>query len=123
MSDLRCRLRASASTREFEIEGSEEFVEKYWPELKLLLSEAGELDVPCAVASANPPPVASQDEPDDLPGTFGDYLSKFGDLSGPQQILIAGYYYQRKVSDDNFFTTGQAHQLLKDQAIRLSNPS
>ena len=123
------RLRANASTREFEIEGSSDFIEKYWPELKGLLSspvapevsEVSEVSEPSVPAVQ--PVAAKQSSTDELPGTFGEFLSSFGDLNGTQQALVAGFYYQKKLSEDNYFSTGDVDRLLKDQAIKLSNPS
>ena len=93
----RFRLRVSASTREFEIEGSEKFVEKYWAELKPLLSDARSADAPQPTVPPNQAPDSIQQVNSELPDSFGQYFSMFQNPNQVAQALIAGYYYQEKV--------------------------
>ena len=123
MSGERFRLRVSASTREFEIEGSEKFVEKYWAELKPLLSDARSADAPQPTVPPNQAPDSIQQVNSELPDSFGQYFSMFQNPNQVAQALIAGYYYQEKVDGDSSFTTAGINELLIEQSVKLTNTS
>ena len=123
MSDERFRLRVNATTREFEIEGDGEFVEKYWSELKPLLSVKGLANTPQPTVAPNRIPDTIQQVNGELPDTFGQYFSSFGELSHTDQALIAGYYHQETISDDSSFNTAGVNGLLIDQGVKLANTS
>ncbi len=122
MAVERYRLRVNPATGEFEIEGSQEFVEKYWDELRPLIARS---PVPPDAKDVPLPPVASSSQSNGggaFPKTFGEYLNQFGKLNGADQMLVAGRFQQATNKDDTF-TTNEAGSLLAEQGVKLSNPS
>ncbi len=123
MDEQHARLHVNLTTREFEVEGSESFVREYSEKIQNMLATS-------AASRHKPQPAVQetveQEKPTastDLPATFGEYLHMFpSDLKDVDKILIAGYYIQRNVPE-NAFTTVAASKLLKDQSIKLANPS
>jgi ABC-type uncharacterized transport system permease subunit len=122
------RIRVSLTTGEFEIEGSETFVSQYADSigyvLQRLLEDGPSVPVPAAApvitpvaaGSGSAPTVSSADEP------FGQVLHSFTSKSGTDQILLAGYFHAKTTSDGTF-ATNEAHKLLIEQGIKLSNAS
>jgi hypothetical protein len=54
---------------------------------------------------------------------FGEVLHALPNkASGPDQMLVAGWYAQDG-STDNTFSTGEANQLLLGQSVKIANPS
>lgn len=119
------KFRINLSTKEIEIEGSEDFVKGYIERLEHFVS----IFQAKSVSSANNTPT-SEKKFEELPkskevspASFGEYLQTFPpNLTNVDKILIAGYYEQNQ-SEENIFTTSSAHELLKEQGIRLTNPS
>jgi hypothetical protein len=123
MNEQHTRLRVNLTTREFEVEGSESFVREYSEKMQNALTAS-------TLPRHKPQPaVQATPEPDmptssaGLPATFGEYLHMFpSDIKDMDKILIAGYYAQQN-NPENIFTTAAANKLLKEQSIRLSNPT
>ena len=118
------RIRINLSSKEFEVEGSEQFVKEYAKIIETLLS---------ALASSKPlTPILSEtgDIPPSggpsntgIPTTFGEYLHSFpSSTTDVERMLIAGYYIQSQ-STDNSFTTAAASELLREQGIKPANPA
>lgn len=60
---------------------------------------------------------------DDENISFGEYLHGFkDDLNSSDYILISGYYCQKR-SEDSTFVANEASAELKQQGIKLSNPT
>ena len=115
------RLRINLTTREIEIEGSEAFVREYAEKFEELVASLA--NPPAPAGDAPTPEHAPADAPlaAGLPSTFGEYLHMFpSDITDLDKMLIAGYYVQSQ-SQDNSFATANAHNLLKEQGIRLAN--
>ncbi len=122
------RVRVSLTTGELEIEGSEAFVSQYADSigsvLERLLKDGPSVPVPAAASVITPvaagsgsaPTVSSGDEP------FGQVLHSLTSKSGTDQILLAGYYTAKSTSDGTF-STNDAHKLLIEQGVKLSNAS
>ena len=118
--DQRGRLRINLTQREFEVEGSEEFVRSFADRIQELLDQ---LDVP------PPPPAAPAREPSaadpgstDL-GTFGEFLLRLpSSATDVDKMLAAGFYVQAGSADDAF-ATADANRRLTEQGIKLGNPS
>jgi hypothetical protein len=120
MEQLSARLRINLATREIEVEGSEAFVKEYADKFENLLTSLKEPPAKAPISEssnvAGEAPTATG-----LPGTFGEYLHMFpGDITDLDRMLLAGYYAQSQ-SSDNSFTTASAHDLLKEQGVKLGN--
>jgi len=119
------RIRVNLSTKEFEVEGSEQFVKEYADKIENLLSSLATARVspviPAASSNAGDSQAALQNA--GLPETFGEYLHSFPKVNTDvERMLIAGYFSQSK-SDDNSFTTASASELLREQGIKPANPA
>ena len=115
------RLRINLATREIEIEGSEAFVKEYAEKFESLLSSLAKPPTPARSAPASNNAPVDVPSATGLPSTFGEYLHMFpSDITDLDKMLMAGYYAQSQ-SSDNSFTTASAHDLLKEQGIKLGN--
>lgn len=116
------RIRINLSTKEFEIEGTEQFVKEYAEKIENLLSSFANTNIPMNI----PPDVTANNNSDapvvtGLPANFGEYLHGFpSNVTDVDRILIAGFFVQSQ-SADNSFNTLSANDLLKDQGIKLVN--
>ncbi len=125
---MEAKIRISYGAREVEIEGSETFVREQLDSLSdTFESFASNNDVADAVQEDyDGDRTANQDVPKasgKLPETFGEYMSQFPkDINQDEQMLIAGYFAQRN-SSESAFTTKEANDLLKEQGIKVGNPS
>lgn len=125
--DRLARLRVNLSEREFEIEGSEAFVERLAQHLEAVMAEFGS-------PAGDPPPAApaevraeNRSEPaPGLPGglgTFGEFLHHLpGGATEVDKMLAAGFWVQQ-ASHDDAFATGDASRRLSEHGVRLGNPS
>jgi hypothetical protein len=119
------RIRINLSLGELEIEGTEAFVSQYADSIEAIVerlrSEAisPPAKLPPLASDAGtirPSTTASSDEP------FGEILHALASKSGTDQILLSGYYVA-KDSAEGTFSTSDAHQLLIEQGVKLSNAS
>lgn len=125
------RIRISLTAGELEIEGPESFVSQYEESIAAVLERLREEGVvavaappqqPAVVAASNgaaesaPAPAAASEEP------FGEVLHSLNTKSGTDQILLAGHYVGKGSADGTFSTT-EAHKLLIEQGVKLSNAS
>jgi hypothetical protein len=116
--DQRGRLRINLSQREFEVEGSEEFVREFAERISELLDlfDIGPVATPPVEAEAAPP------SPEAL-GSFGEFLLRLpSSATDVDKMLAAGYFVQVGSADDAF-TTADANRRLTEQGIKLGNPS
>lgn len=123
------KIRINLSLREFEIEGTEDFInshsEKIDSFLDLLKNTPPSpvpqiVQQPLIVSSATAVPRPSIGG---VPDTFGEYFHQLPKNSKDiDKILLAGHFTQVN-SPDNSFKTKDANQLLLDLGVRLSNPS
>lgn len=115
------RIRVNFRSREFEVDGSEQFVREYTDQLKELLGTENAYSI-CSSDSTSDPASAAQIL-DVLPTEFGEYYHSFTcKLTDNDKILIAAFYLQQR-NDDNQFATGKANDLLQLHSIKVSNPS
>ena len=121
MTDARYRLRVIPATGEFEIEGTEEFVEKYWDELQSLITSAPRSPEKEASPPSVVPPLEANGQ-SALPESFGEHLNRFDKLTDVDKVLVAGHF-QQAVSTENVFTTKEANDLLIEQGVRVTNAS
>ena len=125
--EQKSRIRINLNTREFEVEGSEKFIEKYNETIDAYLSQ-----IKKETSSKNSPEsfqkqdsstsvIISNVISSDLPESFGEYFVRFPkDIKDVDKALIAGYFAQTK-SADNTFSTREVSSLLIDQGVSLTN--
>ncbi len=130
MNETRARLKINLSQGEFEVEGSEAFVERYIERIDSMFSRlhqggSGEQPVAqtiAAVTSASPSEANGQSTMD-APDHIGEWLEHLPRSSTDvDRMLLAGYFAQLR-SGDQSFGTGEANTLLTDQGIKVGNPS
>lgn len=129
MDQARTRLKINLSQGEFEVEGSEAFVERYAERIDALFAglAKGRSEPPAmAPAQANgsdkpgrPVSAAAARAPEHL-GEWLEHLPRSS--TDVDRMLLAGYYVQIR-SSDQCFGTGEANALLTDQGIKVGNPS
>lgn len=121
------RIRLNLSVGEYEFEGAEETVREMLGELPRMLREiAGSPThgVPAATLGGGTGALSSSAEPPaEAQATFGELMHEYpGSITDIDRMLIAGSFVQQQ-SQDNSFSTRDANDLLKEQAIKLANPS
>jgi len=133
-SEPQGRIRISLATGELEVDGHQDFVSQYAESIAALLSRLIEqgptvvATVPAATAAASSGNLTGNfgttaggtSSPVDEP--FGQVLHSLSSKSGTDQILLAGYYHA-KTTPDGTFSTNEAHKLLIEQGVKLSNAS
>jgi hypothetical protein len=123
--DQRTRLRINLSQREFEVEGSEEFVRGFAERFQEWLDA---IDVAAAPsAPALPAPFAAIEaratEQAAALGSFGEFILRLpGGSTDVDKMLAAGFYVQAGNPDDAFGTS-DANKRLTEQGIKVGNPS
>jgi hypothetical protein len=113
------RIRVCLSSGEFEVEGDEQFIDRYKATVGVMLEH---------LASGNArgpkqPELNSSERDSQSPESFGQILHRLPkSATGTDQVLLAGQYAQTS-SADNTFATAEANRLLVEQGIKLANPS
>ena len=121
--DQRGRLRINLSQREFEVEGSEEFVRSFADRIGELLDLLDVGGLPVAVNEAETPAAATAVASPEALGSFGEFLLRLpSSATDVDKMLAAGYFVQVGSADDAF-TTADANRRLTEQGIKLGNPS
>lgn len=126
MDQTRARLKINLSQGEFEVEGSEAFVERYAERIDALFAnlDQGQVSAP-TLMTVTPEEVS---EPNghattEAPDHIGEWLEHLPRASTDvDRMLLAGYFAQLR-SGDQSFGTGEANTLLTDQGIKVGNPS
>ncbi len=129
MDEIRTRLKINLSQGEFEVEGSEAFVERYAERIEMLFSHLGQGRVAeeqparqMALAPVGASEVNGQSTTE-TPNHIGEWLEHLPRSSTDvDRMLLAGYFAQLR-SGDQSFGTGEANTLLTDQGIKVGNPS
>jgi hypothetical protein len=116
----RAKLRINLAQREFEVEGSENFVRAYAERLDQLLVW---LTQQTAAAAGPPVPVGQEGDGLAAGGSFGELLQRLPrTATDVDRMLVAGYFAQQSGAD-NGFATGEANHLLTEQGVKVGNPS
>jgi len=131
----KAKIRINLNLREFEIEGSEAFINSHSAKiesfLEILKTAPPITPEPKAhhkekdVAETKTAKVTSthKGNSDSIPETFGEYYHDMPKKSKEaDKILLAGHFIQSK-SDDNLFSTREASAALLEQGVKLSNPA
>lgn len=127
---MEAKVRISYGTREFEAEGSEAFVLSQLGNLATLMEilasgdsisdDDGNVEQAAGDTTEAPSNTGSSSS---LPDSFGEYLNQFKKgLNQDDQMLVAGYFVQCN-SSDNAYSTKEANELLKEQGVKVGNPS
>jgi hypothetical protein len=122
----RSRIRINLAQSELEVEGSEDFIQGFRPQIDALLDRLPEAHVaihPTAVPTpAKARPSATAPTKLDLP-PFGEYLHYLPQgATEVDRMLAAGFYLQQLSSDDSF-ATGDANKRLAEHGIKIGNAS
>jgi hypothetical protein len=117
--DQRGRLRINLSQREFEVEGSEEFVRGFVDRVQELL-DLFDLPPPVAAVACDK---AQATEANTTLGTFGEFILSLPSSSTDVDKMLAAGFYVQVTSPDDAFATGDANRRLTEQGIKLGNPS
>lgn len=118
MTEQRTRLRINLAQREFEVEGSEAFVNRYVERLDGLLERLNDGPKPEPTRPSARPLVGRA-----VPQSFNELLEQLPRSSTDvDRILVAGYFAQSRTADQSF-STGEANALLTEQGIKVGNPS
>jgi hypothetical protein len=123
VTEQRTRLRINLSQREFEVEGSEAFVEGYAQRFDAWL---GRLDHSVEAPQAAPAPrVARAPARAGASGaeTFGELLQRLPRAASDVDRMLAAGYFGHMRSADKSFSTGEANALLTEQGVKVGNPS
>ncbi|MEK0082308.1 hypothetical protein [Benzoatithermus flavus] len=124
MDQPRARLRINLTQREFEVEGSEDFVQGFAERFQELLEEFENVSAAplSAVATTAPAEGRAADVASSL-GSFGEYIMRLpSNSTDVDKMLAAGYFVQQQSADDAF-GTADANKRLTEQGIKLGNPS
>lgn len=120
VAEVPTRLRINLAQGEFEVEGSEAFVNAYAERFEALLERLN------GAAEGPPPPRAAlQGVPvgPPAPPSFGEVIQKLPRAaSDVDRILVAGHFAQIR-NPDKSFSTADANALLTEQGIKVGNPS
>ncbi|MGI9499674.1 MAG: hypothetical protein ACR2P3_06530 [Geminicoccaceae bacterium] len=127
MDQTRTRLKINLSQGEFEVEGSEAFVNRYIERIDALFAglENGRITdpPPKAAVTAVAKPANGEFTKTEAPDNIGEWLEHMPRSSTDvDRMLLAGYFAQLR-SGDQSFGTGEANTLLTDQGIKVGNPS
>lgn len=130
MADTEARIRIDFSKGELELEGTEEFVERH-------LELVEELESPSETEKNSPHMTSADGENEGLssqdhvssglpkvPEHFGEWFHLFthNDLARVDEALIAGYYIQCRVEEEDF-STNDVTDTLDEVDINQSNTS
>jgi len=121
--DQHTRLRINLTQREFEVEGSEEFVRSFADRFEELLAALDSEPLPSAPVAADPPrsPVAEIDS--SSLGSFGEFLLRLPSSATDVDKMLAAGFFVQMASVDDAFGTSDANRRLLEQGIKLGNPS
>jgi hypothetical protein len=129
----KAKIRINLNLREFEIEGSEAFINSHSAKIESFLeilktaptvvvepkANHSEKDTSETKTAKTTP--ANTGNSDNVPETFGEYYHEMPKKSrDADKILLAGHFIQSK-SDDKLFTTREASAALIEQGVKLSN--
>lgn len=131
----KAKIRINLNLREFEIEGSETFINSHSAKIESFLEilktappiapepKPHHKEKESTEGKAAKTPSVHKGNSDSIPDTFGEYYHDMPKKSKEaDKILLAGHFIQSK-SDDNLFSTREASSVLLEQGVKLSNPA
>jgi len=124
------KIRINLNLREFEIEGSEDFINSHSEKIDSFLEilkttpptpQPTIIQQPVVLSTTQNP--APNPKLGSIPETFGEYLHLLSNNAKDiDKVLLAGHFAQAS-SESGSFSTSDTTQLLIDQGIKLTNPS
>lgn len=136
MEEKHVRIRFALNGGEFEIEGSEAFVNTYAEDIKtfaeILKSTStgnkAEKDAPpvgkqISIFEPDPEPTPAKPTKDglEIPASFGELYYKAPKSINKTDIVLLASYYIQSHNNENTFTTREVNKLLRDHGIDLTN--
>ncbi|WKN45867.1 hypothetical protein [Tunicatimonas pelagia] len=135
MEDNRVRIRIAWNNCEFEVEGSQQYVDTYSDTIKAFTdilkasaNEPTEKDTPTKgqQISIFEQPIAAptvKTNPDGLevPSSFGEFYHKAPKSINKTDIVLLASYFIQSQNNENTFTTREVNKLLRDHGIDLTN--
>ncbi len=125
----RARIRINLSQHEFEVEGSEAFVQRYAARLEDLLARLGAgappAEVPAGGRAPAPIPAPAPEGGTGRPAlpVFGEFIHHLPtDATEVDKMLAAGLWVQLH-GPERSFATAEASRRLAEHGIRIGNPS
>ena len=121
------RFRINLSTRELEVEGSEEFVREYAERFENVISTfTNEKNFKFTTSTPYVTDEAKSQNQEgfhEMPEIFGEFFQKFSkEISDIDKVLVAAYFAQKQ-DEENVFTTAIANNHLKSMGIKVANAS
>ena len=118
MTDTHVRI--SLSQGEFEIEGTQEYVDTFREVVDALIDRLGS---GVSARSKGTTFQAKSSGADEQDTEFAEALLGLpSSVTGGDQLLVASWFVQQS-SSDNTFSTAEANKLLVDQGVKLANAS
>jgi hypothetical protein len=118
--DQRTRIRINLSQREFEVEGSEAFVRSFAERIEELLVA---LDTAMPAGLPGAPGAPRLPEANPTFGSFGEFILRMPSSSTDVDKMLAAGFFMQSTSVDEAFGTSDANKRLREQGIKLGNPS
>jgi hypothetical protein len=119
-------LRINLTQREFEVEGSEAFVQGFaerFQELLDGLEDVSAVPLPAATPAATAAVDSRAADSASALGSFGEFIMRLpSNSTDVDKMLAAGYFVQQQSADDAF-GTADSNKRLTEQGIKLGNPS
>jgi len=121
----RSRIRINLAQSELEVEGTEDFIQGFRPQIDALLDRLPEAHVtirPTAAATASKPSSPTTPAKLELP-PFGEYLHYLPQSATEVDRMLAAGFYLQQLSSDDSFATGDANKRLAEHGIKIGNAS
>jgi uncharacterized protein YciI len=123
MNEDRARIRITIGDSELEVEGDQEFIERFDDTISVLLERLRRACESVSPRTHTGGGNATFSSSAASGASFGEQLHTLPkSATATDQILLAGRFAQND-GQDNTFSTGEANKLLLEQAVKVSNPS
>lgn len=133
MEDNHVRIRFAWNNCEFEIEGSQKYVDTYSETIKafteiLKTNTSGQLEKGAqpkgkqiSIFEAQPAPVKTNPDGLDVPSSFGELYHRAPKNINKTDIVLLASYYVQEQNNEQTFTTREVNKLLREHGIDLTN--
>ncbi len=122
MTDGQYRLRVKLGAGEFEGEGSEEFIKRFWEKVQPLIEGAAAYSQSAPSQELSIASAPKSNGKGVLPQSFGEYRDTFGKLTDTDEVFVAGHFLTQGRSNP-VFTGNEARDLLKKHGVNIAHPS